>query len=259
MTNGLDTQAELQQAKSGPPSARADLDAIDEEIVLTRDQLAALLGDGPDRGLNIHRPAAPHLPAFGLPRDLRIDLVGRRPDVVAARWRVEASMKGVAEARAEFLPDVQVVAFQGQQSLYIHKLFAPGADFGGVGPAITLPIFEGGALRAHLRGAQADREAAVAAYDATVTEALHQTADIAASERALSDRLGQSRQALDRLEQAYSVARERYQGGLSTYQAVLIAEDAVLAQRRVVADLESRAFVLDIALVRALGGGFRSA
>ena len=259
VTNGLDTQAELQQAKSGPPSARADLDAIDEEIVLTRDQLAALLGDGPDRGLNIHRPAAPHLPAFGLPRDLRIDLVGRRPDVVAARWRVEASMKGVAEARAEFLPDVQVVAFQGQQSLYIHKLFAPGADFGGVGPAITLPIFEGGALRAHLRGAQADREAAVAAYDATVTEALHQTADIAASERALSDRLGQSRQALDRLEQAYSVARERYQGGLSTYQAVLIAEDAVLAQRRVVADLESRAFVLDIALVRALGGGFRSA
>ncbi|MDE2355516.1 MAG: multidrug transporter, partial [Alphaproteobacteria bacterium] len=68
----------------------------------------------------------------------------------------------------------------------------------------------------------------------------------------------QSRLALDRLEKAYAVARERYQGGLSTYQAVLLAEDAVLTQRRVVADLESRQFMLDIALVRALGGGFRT-
>ncbi len=256
--NGLDTQAELQQARSEPPAARAELAALDEEIALTRDQLAALLGEGPDRGLAIARPATPHLAAFGLPANLKIDLIGRRPDVVAARWRAQAAVKGVTEAKAEFLPDVQIIAFQGQQSLYVHKLFAPGADFGGVGPAVTLPIFEGGALRAHLRGAEADREAAVAAYDGAVTEALHQAADAAVSERALGERLDQSRLALDRLEKAYAVARERYQGGLSTYQAVLLAEDAVLTQRRVVADLESRQFMLDIALVRALGGGFRT-
>ena len=125
-----------------------------------------------------------------------------------------------------------------------------------MGPALSLPIFEGGALRGTLRGAQADRDAAVAAYDAAVTGALREVADVAASERALTARLDQSRQALAFYEGAYRVARLRYEGGLSTFQSVLLAEDAVLNQRRVVSDLDSRAFSLDIALVRALGGGF---
>jgi outer membrane protein TolC len=92
-----------------------------------------------------------------------------------------------------------------------------------------------------------------------VTEALREVADVAASERALGDRLAQSRKALDFYEGAYKVARLRYEGGLATYQSVLLVEDAVLTQRQVVSDLESRAFTLDVALVRALGGGFSGA
>jgi NodT family efflux transporter outer membrane factor (OMF) lipoprotein len=257
VTNGLDTQAELKQAQAGAPATKADLAALDEQIALTRNQLAALMGEGPDRGLTITRPAALKLAAFGLPAELRANLVGRRPDVVAARWRAQAAVKDVTQAKARFYPDINLTGYIGQQSLHVTELFAPGAQLGAIGPAVTLPIFEGGALRAGLRGAQADREAAVSAYDGVVTQAFHQVADAAASERALSGRLAESQLALDRYEQAFQVARLRYEGGLSTYQSVLLAEDAVLAQRRVVADLQSRALVLDIALVRALGGGFR--
>jgi outer membrane protein TolC len=99
----------------------------------------------------------------------------------------------------------------------------------------------------------------VAAYDAAVTQALRDVADVAASERALSARLGESRAALAASEDGFRIAKLRYQGGLSTYQNVLIAEQAVLSQRRIVADLESRALTLDVALVRALGGGFAPA
>ena len=72
----------------------------------------------------------------------------------------------------------------------------------------------------------------------------------------MSARLSETRAALAADEDAYRVARQRYEGGLSTYQSVLIAEDAVLGERLAVADLESRRFALDVALVRALGGGF---
>jgi NodT family efflux transporter outer membrane factor (OMF) lipoprotein len=257
VTNGLDTQAELKQAQAATPATRATVAAIDEQIALTRDELAALLGDGPDRGLAITRPAAPRLTAFGLPPELRADLVGRRPDVVAARWRAQAAAKDVRVARAQFYPDIDLTGYVGQQSLHLSQLFVPGANMGAIGPAISLPIFQGGKLRANLRGSQADRDAAVAAYDETVTTAFRQVADAVVSERALAGRLDQSRLALDGYEAAYRVARLRYQGGLSTFQSVLLAEDAVLTQRRVVTDLESRAFVLDIDLVRALGGGFR--
>jgi NodT family efflux transporter outer membrane factor (OMF) lipoprotein len=257
VSNGLDTQAELKQAQAGPPATRATLAALDEQIALTRDALAALLGDGPDRGLQIARPPVPKVADFGLPAELKVDLIGRRPDVVAARLRAEAAQKDVREAKAEFYPDINLSAYIGQQSLHVDQLLKAGSTFGAVGPALSLPILNGGRLRANLRGAQADRDDAVAAYDAALAEALRQVADAAASERALGERLAQSRAALASYEGAYKVARLRYEGGLSTYQSVLLAEDAEIEQRRVVSDLESRAFQLDVALVRALGGGFR--
>jgi outer membrane protein TolC len=92
-----------------------------------------------------------------------------------------------------------------------------------------------------------------------VTEAFHQVADAVASSRALHTQLADSRAALAASEDAYRIAKLRYQGGLSTYPAVLLAEQGVLRRRRIVADLESRGFTLDVALVRALGGGFHSA
>jgi NodT family efflux transporter outer membrane factor (OMF) lipoprotein len=257
VANGLDTQAELKQAQAGAPATEAEVAALDEQIALTRNALAALLGEGPDRGLRIERPAGPRLADFGLPADIRADLIGRRPDVTAARWRAEAAQKDVRVAKAQFYPDINIAAYIGQQSLHLDQLLKSGSTLGAVGPALSLPIFEGGRLRANLRGAEADRNDAVAAYDAAVAEAFHQVADAASSERALTRRLADSRTALDRYEGAYRVARLRYEGGLSTYQSVLLAEDAVLGQRRIVSDLESRAFVLDVALVRALGGGFR--
>jgi NodT family efflux transporter outer membrane factor (OMF) lipoprotein len=256
--NGLDTQAELKQAQAGPPAAHAAVAAIDEQIAQTRDALAALAGDGPDRGLALAPPKAAHLTAFGLPTDLRANLIGRRPDVIAARWRAEAADRRVAQAKAAFYPDINLSGYVGQQSLHLDQLATQGAAFGAIGPAVDLPIFQGGRLRATLRGARADRDTAVAAYDEAVTEALREVADVVASEKALSVRLAESHKALDFYEGAYRVARLRYEGGLSNYQSVLLAEDAVLAERQVVSDLDSRAFTLDVALVRALGGGFGS-
>jgi len=258
VANGVDTQGELAQARAGPATARADRAAIDEQIVLTKDQIAALLGAGPDRGAAITRPASARLKAFGLPPSLAADLVGRRPDLTAARWRAEAESSRVGVAKAQFYPNINLAAFIGYQSLGLSQLFASGSGIGQVGPAITLPIFEGGRLRANLRGARADYEAAVASYDQTLTEALKEVADAAASERALGPRLSQSTDALTAYEQAYRIARLRYEGGLANYQSVLLAEDAVLQSRRTVVDLQARAFSLDVQLVRALGGGYRT-
>jgi NodT family efflux transporter outer membrane factor (OMF) lipoprotein len=258
VANGLDTLGEQRQAEANPLQARADLAAIDEQIALTRNRLAALAGAGPDRGLALTRPAPAALKPLGVPARIAADLVGRRPDVTAARWRAEAAASRIHEARAAFYPDVNLAAFVGVQALHLDKLFASGSDIGSVGPAVSLPIFDGGRLKAGLRGAEADRDAAVASYDAAVTEAFHQVADVVASSRALATQLADSRAALAASEDAYRIARLRYQGGLSTYPAVLLAEQQVLQRRRTVADLDARAFALDVQLVRALGGGFQS-
>jgi len=257
--NGLDTLGEQRQAEAEPLQAKADLALIDELIALTRNRLAALAGAGPDRGLALARPPAAGLKPIGVPATLAASLVGRRPDITAARWRAEAATSRIKEAKAAFLPNVNLAAFVGVQSLFLNQLTAAGSDIGSVGPAISLPIFNGGHLTANLRGAEADRDAAVAAYDAAVTEAFHQVADVIASSRALQGELADSRAALAASEDAYRIARLRYEGGLSTYPVVLLAEQGLLKRRRIVADLEARAFALDIELVRALGGGYHAA
>jgi NodT family efflux transporter outer membrane factor (OMF) lipoprotein len=217
------------------------------------------MGEGPDRGATIARPKDTSLKAFGLPERLAADLVGRRPDIAAARWRAEAAAKRIGVAKAQFYPDVNLAGLIGYQTLGLSKLFEDSSNIGQFGPAVSLPIFDAGRLRANLKGARADYQTAVASYDDTLTEALHEVADAAASERALGSRLQESSDALAADEDAYRIARLRYEGGLSNYQSVLLAEDAVLVSRRTVVDLKARAFTLDVQLVRALGGGYQTA
>ena len=259
VANGIDTRAEQKQAEAARSAAEADLEAVDEEILLTRHRLAALLGEGPDRGLEIAIPKAETVKAFGLPADLHLHLIGRRPDIVAARLRAEAAGKRIDVAHAQFFPDVTLNGYVGTQALSLSQLFNPAAAIGSFGPAITLPIFEGGRLRGQYKGARADYAAAVDAYDATLTQALQDVADAAASAQSAEKQLEERRAALAAGEEAYAVARERFQGGLSSYVAVLAAENAVIDDRRAFADAQSRAFSLDITLIRALGGGYVAA
>ena len=255
---GLETQAALERAHAGRAAAEAQFAAVDEAVGLTRNAIAALLGQGPDRGLLIARPAAGAIRAFGLPSNLQADLIGRRPDVVAARLTAEAAAKRIKAAKADFYPNVNLTGLIGVQSLGLNMLTKAGSGMGSIGPAITLPIFDSGRLQGNYRGARGQYDEAVASYDQTLTKALQEVADSAVSARALDARLGKSQEALAAAQAAYGLTRQRYDRGLGAYLDVLTAEDALISSRRAVADLETRAFTLDVALVRALGGGFHA-
>jgi NodT family efflux transporter outer membrane factor (OMF) lipoprotein len=253
---GLETIDSVRQAEARIPQTRGDLAATDEAIMLDKHALAALVGQGPDRALNIGRPAPGALQAQGIPADASINLVGRRPDIAAARTRVEAAAERIKEARAAFYPDINLGALVGLQSLGLGSLFSSGSGFASVSPAVTLPLFHGGALQGQYRGRRGQYDEAVAVYDGQVIQALRETADTLTSEKQLAERLAQSRSALADYEDALRVARGRYQEGLTDYLTVLTAQESVVNARLVVAQLQSRAFTLDVQLVRALGGGF---
>lgn len=130
-----------------------------------------------------------------------------------------------------------------------------GAGVGAAGPALSLPIFDGGRRRANYRGARADLDNAVAVYDDVVAQALREVADVVVSERQLALQRSEAEEALTSTERAYRLAQLRYRMGAADYQSVLLVEDRLLARRRILTAVRSRAFVLDVALVRALGGG----
>ncbi|MBA3053343.1 MAG: efflux transporter outer membrane subunit [Sphingomonadales bacterium] len=254
--NGLETRGNAAEAEALAARSRVALSQVDESLVLRRNQLAALLGAGPDRGLELTRPALVAPAPRGVPDGVTTDLVGRRPDVAAARQRVEAAASRIKVARADFFPAIRLDAMFGFQALGLDLLFAKDSAMGSVGPAVSLPIFHGGDLRGRYRGARADYDAAVAGYNGTVLGAYRQTADALTTARMAGQRLADARQAEAASQVAFDVIVARYKGGLATYLEVLQVDQRLLEARLAVAGLEAVVRNADIALVRALGGGF---
>ena len=204
----------------------------------------------------ISRPTAQFAGSQGLPQNLALELLGRRPDIIAARSRTEAAARRIDQAKAGFYPSVNLLGFVGVQSLGIDNLTKSGSPLGSIGPAISLPIFNTERLQGQLRGAHAEYEAAIATYNATLSNALREVADAATSRKSLDGELAASRAAVAAAAEAHQIVSRRYEGALATYLDVLTAEDELITAQRSEAELETRALILDVALVRSLGGGF---
>lgn len=253
---GLDSRVELKQAENALPEIREQISTIDETIDLARNQLAALLGQGPDRGLGIARPRMAAGQTLALPTHLPAELIGRRPDIVAQRLRVEAAAKDIDVAKAQFYPDINLIAFLGLQSIGLSEFLKSGSGIAGIGPALSLPIFDGGRRRGNLAGKSADYDIAVEQYNKTLVDALHEVVDQLSSFRSVFEQRRQQRLALQGSQESFDLSLLRYREGLVNYLQVLAAEAQVLGQKSRVADLDARELDLSINLIRALGGGY---
>lgn len=255
---GLDTRVEERQADAGIAQSRLEIAQLDENISRLQHALAELSGQGPEALADL-RPVLATPPAQSVPAALPADLLGRRADLVAQRWRVESALRDVDVARAQFYPNINLSAFVGLSSLGLDRFLQAGSETYGIGPALRLPVFDGGRLRANLGARRAEVDAAVAGYDAALLRALREVADELGSLRALAAQQQAQAQASSAAEAALDLARQREQAGLGTRLAVLNAELSLLAQRRAALDLQARQRGTDIALIRALGGGWQAA
>lgn len=252
---GLDTNVEVNQAASALSSARVELGQAANNAELLRNQLSALLGEGPRRGHDIGPVKLDHGPS-DIPDHLPMNLLGRRPDVVAARQRVRAASSEISAAKAEFYPNVNLSAFAGFMSLGLSNLLQSGSQVYGVGPAVTLPVFNGGALNARLDSRRAERDLAIADYNQTVLTAVRETADAMASITALQKQQTDQAASLRAITSAYDIAVQRYQSGLGNFLQVLLAQNEVQKQAILATDMRARAYKLDAQLATALGGGY---
>lgn len=252
---GIDTAVELRQGEGALPELRQQIEALDEQSALARHALAALTAQAP-HALDSLAPRLQTVQAVALPASVPADLLGRRADIAAARERIEAATHDLQSARAQFYPSVNLVAFAGFNSFGLDKLLEYGSRTYGVGPAIHLPIFDAGRLRANYRGKAADLDAAVEQYNGAVLDAVRDVADQISSLQSIERQQREQTAAQASAESAYELALQRYRAGLGSYLTVLSAETNVLSQRRNAADLKARALDAQVALARALGGGY---
>lgn len=253
---GLDTEVEVSQAQSALASARVQQRQAQGNAALLRNQLASLCGQSPEKAGPIALLTLPQ-PDTLLPASLPLELLGRRPDLRSARLAVEAGGDNVTAARADFYPNINLNAFAGFMSLGLDKLVRDSSQIYGVGPAISLPIFHGGALNAQLASRQAEQDMAVAQYNQTLLDSLREVADALTRIRSLQETRQEQAQAYAAIQHAYDIAQQRYKSGLGNYLHVLLAQNDVLRQALLDTDLRVQAFNLDAELATALGGGYQ--
>jgi len=260
---GLGTQLEVSQAETSLPVARSNIEQLDESISLLRNQIAALSGQGPGAGDAIQRPSllqgatgevVQQLP-IALPDYVPANLIGRRPDVVAQRWRVEAAGKNIEVAKAGFYPDINISAFLGFQSLGFAGFLSSNSALRGIGPAISLPIFEGGRLRGRLGAETANYDAAVESYNNTLVLALQSVADQIVKLKSSEKQKAEIEKALALAQKSYDLAQRGFHSGISEYLSVLNAQTVLLQQQQRMEQANAAYLDAWAQLMQALGGG----
>ncbi|HVZ68647.1 MAG TPA: efflux transporter outer membrane subunit [Rhizomicrobium sp.] len=253
--SGLENKSAEKQAEALLAIEREDLIRAEANIALAEHEIASLIGRGADVYDHIARPQLNYA-ALALPDTLPADLLARRADIQAAKARIDAAMAGREVARKAFYPDINLLAFAGFAAIGLSPMFSAQSLTYGAGPAIHLPIFDAGKLRADFAGATAELDAAVADYNASVVGAVKQTADALTQLKSLEDQAGQQRAALAASEESFRLAQSRYRNGLSPQLNVLDAENILLEARRQQATIDSDLAAERVMLLTALGGGF---
>lgn len=254
--SGLENRSALEQAKALLSLAKIDQMKFAAQRETQVHAIAALAGQGAAAYGQIGRPTPQLDQALALPTELPADLLARRPDILAARARIDAALAGREAAHAQFYPNINLAAFVGFQSIGLSRLFSGDAFAYGAGPAIHLPLFDAGKIRAEYAGATADVDVAVADYNGAVLNAIRQTADAITQVRSLDAQRGEQQAAVDSAASAFKLAEERYKDGLSDQITMLTAESTLLQARQQMAALAANSLAQRITLLLSVGGGF---
>nr|WP_166454521.1 efflux transporter outer membrane subunit [Duganella rivi] len=255
---GIATDIDVTSIETTLPAGRREHEQYGETIALLRNQLAALIGKGPGDGDAIARPMLTLEGAHdAVPANLPAELVGRRPDIVAQRWRVEASGTRIASAKKDFYPNINLAAFAGVQSLGFGHFLEASSQMRGITPAVSLPIFEGGRLRSQLGNQTALYDGAVEQYNATVIQAMSDVANAVVKIESVKQQDLLAQRALDSARRQQQLAERAYQAGLTDTLNVINAQMTLLNEQQQMAQVASKQLDNFALLMSALGGGIK--
>jgi NodT family efflux transporter outer membrane factor (OMF) lipoprotein len=253
---GLESEAAVEQARAILGAAKVEQTRIAAQRDTLVHALAALAGQGAEAYASITRPQPQLDTALPLPDRLPVDLLSRRPDILAAQARIRAATAGREAAHAEFYPDINLVALAGFQAIGLSNLIGGNSLTYGAGPAIHMPLFDAGRIRAQYAGATAGLDQAVADYNNAVLGAVRQTADALTQVKALTEQRRQQADVLASAQRALSLAESRYKSGLSTQIEVLTAESTLLSARQAMAAIVAQLATQRVTLLLCVGGAF---
>jgi NodT family efflux transporter outer membrane factor (OMF) lipoprotein len=253
---GVVSGVDVAQAKTQLESTRAQLTELGIARAQQEHALAVLIGKAPSTVTIPSAPLSAKPPE--IPVGLPSGLVELRPDVAVAERRMAAANAQIGVAKAAYFPTLTLSGSAGYQSSVLTDFFSLPNRFWSLGPAFLATLFDGGRRKAATEQAIANYDATVASYRATILGALQDVEDNLVALRLLEVEAAQQAEAVAAAERALTIAKNRYDVGVTTYLEVVTAQSIALGAERTALDLATRRMTGSVNLVRALGGGWKS-
>ncbi len=256
---GVTNELDVANAAAQVRSTAADIPQFSDQEARLINALSLLLGQEPNalRGeLEAARPIPPVPPR--VPVGLPSELARRRPDIVQAEAQLHAATADIGVAVANFYPSVTLSGSLGIQALRFKDLGNWDARQYALGPAITIPLFEGGRLRATLELRKAQQQEAAVSYQRTVLNAWHEVDNALTAYETEQRRRNELAQAVASDRQALGLAQDRYRAGVADFLQVLTAQRDLLAAQQALAASTTNVSNDLVALYKALGGGWET-
>ncbi|HUB10352.1 MAG TPA: efflux transporter outer membrane subunit [Acetobacteraceae bacterium] len=257
---GVTTDLDVANASAQVRTTAAQIPQLQQQEASGINALSLLLGEPPNAlraELADPEPVPPVPPV--VPVGLPSELARRRPDIMQAEAQLHAATANVGVAVASFYPSVTLSGSVGLQALEPWQTFWMNARNYALGPGITIPIFEGGQLRATLHLREAQQQEAAITYQKTVLQAWHDVDNALTAYKTEQARRDQLVLAVDQNSRALSLAQSRYQQGVSDFLTVLDAERSLLSTEEQLAESTTTVSENLVALYKALGGGWETA
>lgn len=255
LSAGLVDAVAVNQHKVDLEAAQVNLTQANLSVKMVQHQLAALVQEGPSWGEALKSPNI-NISNLALPETIPANLLERRPDLQALLSQVDVAKLQLDGAKLEYLPDVNLAGFIGVQSFGLSQLFASKSQQFSIGPAISLPIFDGGLIDANITGKEANRNQAIANYQEQLVQALREVADGISSVKSSRDNFDSLGIAYKTAKSSYEISRSRNDAGLASREAVLTAEQGYLMQGQSYVDAKTKLLTANVVLVQALGGSY---
>lgn len=256
IANGLGVSDDHLSAQTRLSLLQQQIALLETQIVTEREALRALLGADSTALTSLQPKQAQALP-HALPGKLGMELLARRPDLQAARWRVQAAMSKIEAAQASFYPDIDLGASFGLDAIKLGKLLQSGSRTLFIGPALSLPLFDSGRLQAQLGGARSERKELIADYNQNVFNVVRDVAQAGAKVQGVENQLRLQQENLRASVAQLRNANARLKQGLADRATQLNAEMTVRGQVDLGMQLQNQRQDAEISLTVALGGGYR--
>ncbi|RKR39045.1 efflux transporter outer membrane subunit [Paraburkholderia sp. BL17N1] len=251
---GQISQVELAQSQSEYEASLADIPAVEAQIGQQEDALSVLLGNNP--GPILRGRALDQLQPPGVPAGLPSALLGRRPDVLQAEQNLISANASIGAARALYFPQVSLTGLLGSSSTHLTRLFSGPANTWSFAGALTQPIFSAGNIAGQVEQAKARQQQALYVYQKSVQTAFQEVSDALLNVETSRERLRAQERQVDALSVYARLARERYEGGYTSYMEVLDAERSLFSAQLAYTQTRSSEYISLVTLYKALGGGW---